>query len=163
MISQSYPLSCIASFRPGARNIISFTSFTSLSSSPAPMTNDHLKHPAVIDVTRTYAIVARSLFAVLTTVNFCIHLCTILQTYTVWILRHIVYSFFLERHHLVWQWSLKGFICFGPEYESGSTRRVVFVSQYPLLLSRRTRLSAHALIPTQRALKSLSSPDYCKQ
>ena len=63
-----------------------------------------------MDVTRSYAIVAQSLFAVLTTVNFCILLCTILQTYTVWILQQIVYPFFLGRHRLVGPWSLRGFI-----------------------------------------------------
>ena len=63
-----------------------------------------------MDVTRIYAIVAGSLFAVLTTINFCIHLCTILQTFTVWILRHIVRHFILQRHRLVGPWSLRGFI-----------------------------------------------------
>lgn len=64
------------------------------------ITDDHLKHLAGMDVTRIYAIVAGSLFAVLTTINFCIHLCTILQTFTVWILRHIVRHFILRRHRL---------------------------------------------------------------
>lgn len=63
-----------------------------------------------MDVSQIYAIVAGSLFAVLTTVNFCIHLWTSLQTYTVWILGHIVYPFFLRRHRLVGPWSLRGFI-----------------------------------------------------
>lgn len=72
--------------------------------------NHHLKLTTVMDVTQIYAIVAGSLFAVLTTVNFCIHLWTLVQTYTVWVLRHIVYPFFLRRHRLVGPWSRRGFI-----------------------------------------------------
>ena len=63
-----------------------------------------------MDVTQIYAIVAGSLFGILTTVNFCIHLWTTLQTYTVWILRYIVYRFVLRRHRLAGPWFLKGFI-----------------------------------------------------
>ena len=69
-----------------------------------------MKHPAVMDVTRIYAILAQSLFAVLTTVNFCIQLCTILQTYTVWILRQTAYPCFPGCHRLIGPWSLRGFI-----------------------------------------------------
>ena len=74
------------------------------------ITDDHLKHAAGMDVTRIYAIVAGSLFAVLTTINFCIHLCTILQTFTAWLLRHILHHFILRRHRLVGPWSLRSFI-----------------------------------------------------
>lgn len=63
-----------------------------------------------MDVTEVYAVVAGSLFAVLTTVNFCIHLWTWFQTYAVWILRHLVYPFFLRRHRLLGPWSRRGFI-----------------------------------------------------
>ena len=63
-----------------------------------------------MDVTQIYAVVAGSLFAALTTINFCIHLGTILQTCTVWILRHIVYPFFLRRHRLIGPWSRRGLI-----------------------------------------------------
>ena len=82
----------------------------SLAFSPGPITDDHLTHPAGMDVARIYAIVAGSLFAILTTLNFCIHLCTILQTYTVWIVRHIVHHFILRRHRQVGPWSLRSFI-----------------------------------------------------
>ena len=61
-------------------------------------------------MTRIYAIVAGSFFAVLTTVNFCIHLCSILQTYTVWIFRHIVHRFILRRHRLAGPWSFRDFV-----------------------------------------------------
>ena len=63
-----------------------------------------------MDVTRIYAIAAQSLFAVLTTINFCIQLCSILQTYIVWILRQIAYPFVPGRHRLVGPWSLRDFI-----------------------------------------------------
>ena len=63
-----------------------------------------------MDVTRIYATVAGSLLALLTTVNFCIHLCTILQTYTVWILQHIVHRFILRCHRLAGPWSLRDFV-----------------------------------------------------
>ncbi len=63
-----------------------------------------------MDVTRIYAVVAGSLFAILTTINFCIHVWTLLQTYSVWILGHIVYPFFLRRHRLLGPWSYRGFI-----------------------------------------------------
>lgn len=78
--------------------------------SMGPIIDDHLTHPADMDVARIYVIVAGSLFAVLTTINFCINLCTTLQTYTVWIVRHILQDFIPGRRHLVGPWSLRGFI-----------------------------------------------------
>lgn len=76
----------------------------------ARITKRYLKPSADMDVTQIYAIVAGSLFAVLTTINFCIHLWAMFQTYAGWILRHIVYPFFLRRHLVVGPWSRRGFI-----------------------------------------------------
>lgn len=104
---------CAISGTPSSVDIVLRGYNTTPFTSPcAQVTKNHPKHFAVMDVAQIYAIVAGSLFGILTTVNFFIHLWTALQTNTAWILRHIVYRFVLRRHRLVGPWSLRGFLLF---------------------------------------------------
>ena len=94
----------LANYHPSRTKSIRFTSIL------AQIINHYPRPIAVMDVAQIYAVVAGSLFAVLTIVNFCIHLWTILQTNIVWILRHMIYPFLLRRHRLVGPWTRRGFV-----------------------------------------------------